>query len=198
MRQKLQRKTSNAFVSSARSMAKNCGRHFDLSQVALRVADERYRAAANPAFLAKIDDLRDHQNHGSLSGAVLLIGLDERGPFTILDGNHRMVAAMLTSSPDLSMFRFFCGLSPNMAQCCWYRTNVATLTRYGRHRVWHYTHDAEKDSIASCSTREPMRRRCNSTSFRLGQGAPVRVLRDPAFGREQCSEKQFGQIRRQH
>ena len=89
---------------------------FDLSQVALRVADERYRAAANPAFLAKIDDLRDHQNHGSLSGAVLLIGLDERGPFTILDGNHRMVAAMLTSSPDLSMFRFFCGLSPNMAR----------------------------------------------------------------------------------
>lgn len=133
---------------------------FDLTQVAQRIADDRYRAGASATFLAKIDDLRhegrghDGQgndgpgNHGqakSSGTAVLLIGMDERGPFTILDGNHRLVAAMLTSPPDLRRFRFFCGLSPNMAQCCWYRTNVATLTRYGRHRVWHYTHDAEKE-----------------------------------------------------
>ena len=118
---------------------------FDLTQVAQRIIDDRYRARASAAFLAKIDDLREHSKDGSLSGAVLLIGLDERGPFTILDGNHRMVTAMLNSSPDLGRFRFYCGLSPNMAQCCWYRTNVATLTRYGRHRVWHYTHDAEKE-----------------------------------------------------
>jgi len=118
---------------------------FDLTQVAQRIIDDRYRARASATFLAKIDDLREHSKDGSLSGAVLLIGLDERGPFTILDGNHRMVTAMLSSSPDLGRFRFYCGLSPNMAQCCWYRTNVATLTRYGRHRVWHYTHDAEKE-----------------------------------------------------
>ena len=118
---------------------------FDLSQVAQRISDDRYRSRASAAFLAKIEDLRDHSREGSLSGAILLIGLDERGPFTILDGNHRMVAALLNSSSDLNKFRFFCGLSPNMAQCCWYRTNVATLTRYGRHRVWHYTHDAEKE-----------------------------------------------------
>lgn len=119
--------------------------NFDLSQVVQRISDDRYRARASAAFLAKIDDLRGHSCEGSLSGAVLLIGLDERGPFTILDGNHRMVAAYLSSPSDLSKFRFFCGLSPNMAQCCWYRTSVATLTRYGRHRVWHYTHDAEKE-----------------------------------------------------
>lgn len=118
---------------------------FDLSQVAQRISDDRYRSRASATFLAKIDDLRDHLKEGSLSGAVLLIGLDERGPFTILDGNHRLVAALLSSTPDLGKFRFLCGLSPNMAQCCWYRTNVATLTRYGRHRVWHYTHDAEKE-----------------------------------------------------
>jgi O-antigen/teichoic acid export membrane protein len=119
---------------------------FDLTEVTHRLADTRYRARANAEFLIKIDQLRRHLEQESTGvGAVLLIGLDERGPFTILDGNHRMVAAMLSSSLDLSKFRFFCGLSPNMAQCCWYRTNVATLTRYGRHRVWHYTHDPEKE-----------------------------------------------------
>jgi hypothetical protein len=119
--------------------------HFDLTQVAQRIFDERYRAGASAAFLAKIDDLRDHLDRDHAAGSVLLIGLDERGPFTILDGNHRLVAALQASSPALNRFRFFCGLSPKMAQCCWFRTNVATLTRYGRHRVWHYTHDAEKE-----------------------------------------------------
>ncbi len=118
---------------------------FDLTQVAQRISDERFRAGAKAAFLAKIDDLCGHAKEGSLAGAVLLIGLDERGPFTILDGNHRLVAAMLGSPLDLGRFRFFCGLSPNMHRCCWFRTNVATLTRYGRHRMWHYTHDAEKE-----------------------------------------------------
>jgi O-antigen/teichoic acid export membrane protein len=118
---------------------------FDLTQVAHRIVDDRYRAGASAAFLAKIDDLRDHLHQEYAAGAILLIGLDERGPFTILDGNHRLVAAAQTSSPVLNRFRFFCGLSPKMAQCCWFRTNVATLTRYGRHRVWHYTHDAEKE-----------------------------------------------------
>ncbi|MGB9196316.1 MAG: hypothetical protein WCB53_05250 [Terriglobales bacterium] len=118
---------------------------FDLIQVAQRIVDERYRAGASPVFLAKIDDLRDRSDQERPAGAVLLIGLDERGPFTILDGNHRLVAAMQTSSPILNRFRFFCGLSPKMARCCWFRTNVVTLTRYGRHRVWHYTHDAEKE-----------------------------------------------------
>jgi len=118
---------------------------FDLTQVAQRITDDRYRAGASETFLAKIDDLRDRLEHKSSAGAVLLIGLDERGPFTILDGNHRLVAAMLTSPSALSGFRFFCGLSPRMDRCCWYRTNVATLTRYGRHRVWHYTHNAVKE-----------------------------------------------------
>ena len=34
-------------------------------------------------------------NLPALAGAVLLIGINETGPFTILDGNHRLLAAML-------------------------------------------------------------------------------------------------------
>lgn len=118
---------------------------FDLMQVAQRIVDERYRERGSGAFLAKIDDLRDHLKKEAVGGAVLFIGESEGGPFTILDGNHRLVAALLTSAQALKRFRFFCGLSPRMAQCCWYRTNVATLTRYGTNMVRHFVNDPEKE-----------------------------------------------------
>ncbi len=118
---------------------------FDLTQVAQRIVDDRYRERGSGAFLAKIDALRDHLKQETVGGAVLLIGENEGGPFTILDGNHRLVAALLTSAQALRRFRFYCGLSPRMAQCCWYRTNVATLTRYGTNMVRHFVHDPEKE-----------------------------------------------------
>jgi hypothetical protein len=76
---------------------------------------------------------------------VLLIGLNESEPLTILDGNHRLVAAILTSPETVSKFRFLCGLSPRMTECCWYRTNVATLFRYGTNLLTHVVHDPEAE-----------------------------------------------------
>ena len=67
--------------------------------------------------------------------AVILIGLNENERFTILDGNHRLVAAMLSSPQTLNKLRFICGLSPRMNECCWYNTNLATLLRYGRNKL---------------------------------------------------------------
>ena len=67
--------------------------------------------------------------------AVILIGLNENERFTILDGNHRLVAAMLASPPALNRLRFICGLSPRMNECCWYKTNFATLLRYGKNKL---------------------------------------------------------------
>jgi hypothetical protein len=119
--------------------------NFDLTQVSQRIIDDRYRERGNGDFLAKIDDLRAHLKQEAVGGAVLFIGESESGPFTILDGNHRLVAALLTSPEALKRFRFFCGLSPKMAQCCWYRTNVATLTRYGTNMVRHFVHDPQKE-----------------------------------------------------
>ena len=97
------------------------------------------------AFLEKIDDLRDHLRQEDVGGAVLLIGESEAGPFTIFDGNHRLVAALLTSAACAAKISLLCGLSPRMAQCCWYRTNVATLTRYGTNMVRHFGNDPEKE-----------------------------------------------------
>jgi len=120
---------------------------FGLTQVAKRILDARYRDRATAAFLNKIDGLRNHLKQDAVAGAVLLIGKDKGGPFTILDGNHRLVAALLTSPVAVERFRFFCGLSPRMARCCWYRTNVATLTRYGTNMVRHFVRDPEKELI---------------------------------------------------
>jgi len=85
-------------------------------------------------------DLRDYR----VPNSVLLIGLDERSPLTIIEGNHRMAAAMLVAPESVSRyFRFYCGLSPNMTRCCWYQTDVRSLTRYAGNIVRYLFHDRD-------------------------------------------------------
>jgi hypothetical protein len=76
--------------------------------------------------------------------SVLLIGVDESSPLTIIEGNHRMAAAMLVSPEEVSQqFRFYCGLSPKMTQCCWYRTDVRSLAHYATNMVRYMFRDAD-------------------------------------------------------
>jgi hypothetical protein len=83
---------------------------------------------------------------GSVSRTVLLIGVDPHSPLTILDGNHRMAAAMLAHPPAaMESFRFVCGFSPAMTRCCWYHTNVNTLSRYFTNLLRHVFYDPETD-----------------------------------------------------
>ena len=85
-------------------------------------------------------DLRDHR----VPNSVLLIGVDESSPLTIIEGNHRMAAAMLVSPEAVSQqFRFYCGLSPNMTRCCWYRTDLRSLSHYARNIVRYMLHDQD-------------------------------------------------------
>ena len=116
---------------------------FTLTQVAQRVADARDRKLGAQAFRVKIEGLRDRLAQNADAGAVLIIGLSKNGPFTILDGNHRLVAAMLTSPVTMGQLRFLCGLSPRMARCCWYQTNVATLLRYAANLLRNVMYDPE-------------------------------------------------------
>jgi O-antigen/teichoic acid export membrane protein len=91
-----------------------------------RVLDER--------FLSKMSALGEQLSRGDGKfGTVILLGVNEGGPLTVLDGNHRLVAALLSSPARLSKLRFMCGFSPQMTECCWYKTNPATLIRYGKH-----------------------------------------------------------------
>ena len=87
-------------------------------------------------FISKIQSLSYRLRRETDDSSVLLIGIDERQPLTILEGNHRVVAALL-ASPDvlLSQFRVLCGFSPRMSESCWYDTNLSTLWRYFKHRL---------------------------------------------------------------
>ena len=118
---------------------------FDIPTIAERLRTFRSHDAAGETFLSKITELRDELSCSVDPGAVLLIGLNESEPFTVLDGNHRLVAAILTSPETVQRFRFLCGLSPRMKECCWYRTNVATLFRYGTNLLANVVHDPEAE-----------------------------------------------------
>ena len=97
-------------------------------------------------FFRKLRLLRDSVEENLINPTVLLIGIDNTGPLTILDGNHRMAAAMLSQpTPALDRFRFICGFSPQMTRCCWYYTNVNTLLRYLKNLVRYFSYDPETD-----------------------------------------------------
>ena len=120
---------------------------FAITQIAQRIADDQSRQVAGRNFLTKIDDLRHHLAQNGEGGAVLIIGLNENGPFTILDGNHRLLAAMLNSPEAVGRLRFFCGLSPRMTQCCWFQTNLSTLVRYGTNLLRYLVYDPEETLV---------------------------------------------------
>lgn len=119
--------------------------NYSVTEVAQRI--RRRQHILDRQFVAKINGIRDRlaREQDALLGAVVLIGLNDSEPLTILDGNHRLVAAMLASPSQVHKLRFLCGLSPRMTQCCWYKTNVATLFRYGTNLLMHAVRDPEAE-----------------------------------------------------
>jgi O-antigen/teichoic acid export membrane protein len=104
------------------------------------------KSPSDDNFFGKLRLLSSSVQDNLVNPSVLLIGVNETGPLTILDGNHRMAAAMLGSSaPVLDRFRFICGFSPQMTRCCWYATNASTLLRYLKNLVRYFTYDPESD-----------------------------------------------------
>ncbi len=101
----------------------------------LKVADSirKHEGAMDSRFLTKITEIRDtFVEEDTCLGSVIMIGVSESDPLTIIDGNHRLVSAILGPQGKVETLRYLCGLSPRMAECCWYNTNVTTLLRYGR------------------------------------------------------------------
>jgi O-antigen/teichoic acid export membrane protein len=120
---------------------------FLLQDVVARIRHDGPRMGARTQeFLSRINALsqrlKDYPDHSG----ILLIGIDEDQPLTIIEGNHRMTAAML-AGPDIATqrFRFFCGFSPRMSECCWYQTTLPNLWRYARHRLVRIIYDREAD-----------------------------------------------------
>ncbi len=91
----------------------------------------------------KVDAIRAFSNQltrGHDPSAVVLIGVDDEKPVTILEGNHRLSAALLASPEMLkSQFRVFFGASPEMVRCCWYGDpTIANMLRYAGSRLRHF------------------------------------------------------------
>ncbi len=98
------------------------------------------------SFLAKIDAIGDQLREPNPGlGAVIMIGVNENEPLTVLDGNHRLIAAMLASPGRIKKLQFMCGLSPRMTECCWYNSNLTTLFRYARNVLTHTVRNPEAE-----------------------------------------------------
>ena len=119
---------------------------FFLTDVVERIRLKLEDSEEDDRFFRKLRLLSDSVQETLVNPTVLLIGVDEKGPLTILDGNHRVAAAMLTESPEvLARFRFICGFSPEMTRCCWYDTNMNTLWRYLKNMIRYVSYDPETD-----------------------------------------------------
>src|SRR5437868_8251848 len=123
---------------------KIAGGNFRLEHIARQIRQRKFPAAVG-RYVSKVQSLsywlRRHQD----PSAVVLIGIDEEKPTVILEGNHRITAALLAGDEVLyNQFRIYCGFSPHMAECCWYDSNFATLWRYFKNRLANI-YDPEAD-----------------------------------------------------
>jgi O-antigen/teichoic acid export membrane protein len=118
---------------------------FYLQEVVKRIEEEMSRDP-DDEFFCKLRRLGPVLQQQARKSSVLLIGVDEQSPLTILDGNHRITAAMMSSpSSVVSQFHFICGYSSHMTECCWYETNMTTLWRYARNLVLNMSYDPQSD-----------------------------------------------------
>jgi len=118
---------------------------FLLKDIVKRIKTKAFRGKTRD-FIAKVQALSYQLRNRQDGSAVLLIGIDDQSPVTVLEGNHRLTAALLASPEVLQRcFRVFCGFSPAMVRSCWYQTNVANLWRYGRNRLRNLLYDPDAD-----------------------------------------------------
>jgi O-antigen/teichoic acid export membrane protein len=118
--------------------------NFSINEIANAMRTRRHLVDA--PFLAKIAAIGElYKQEDPGFSAVLLIGVNENEPLTILDGNHRLVGALLASPSGLRKVRFLCGLSSQMTECCWYTTNLVTLFRYGKNVLANVVRNPENE-----------------------------------------------------
>lgn len=87
-------------------------------------------------FISKIHALSYHLRQSAADpSTIVLIGVDDTKPLTVLEGNHRLTAALLAGEElALTRFRIVCGFSARMTESCWYETNLPNLWRYAKNR----------------------------------------------------------------
>ncbi|HKW19110.1 MAG TPA: oligosaccharide flippase family protein [Terriglobales bacterium] len=117
---------------------------FLLPETVQRIRTRLLSDSTDP-FIEKLRSLSLEMKQNSKFSSVILITIDERTPLTIVEGNHRMTAAALGNPEEIPQrFRFMCGFSSHMAECCWYQTDVNTLWRYAKNTVGYFVKHRRK------------------------------------------------------
>lgn len=90
-------------------------------------------------FIKKISDICANLSTNLPKGMIILLGIDEERPVTLLEGNHRFMASLLAGGPEhLRNARMVAVFSPQMEKCCWYKTSLFTLARCLKNRIKHH------------------------------------------------------------
>lgn len=133
------------------------GRGFWLLEVAARIRS-RMLTHSQDRFITKLRSLGIEVAENVQFPSVILIAIDDDSALTIIEGNHRMTAAALASPDSMhKRFRFFCGFSPRMEECCWYQTNPSTLFRYASNGFsYHFKHRKTMDAILKQAKPTPL------------------------------------------
>ena len=97
-----------------------------LKNIAERIRSEHCSGSSVCKVQAISYCLRQTVDHSS----VMLIGIDEDKPLTILEGNHRLVAALLANGEKApAHFRVIAGYSAQMNECCCYDASLSNRWR---------------------------------------------------------------------
>lgn len=151
--------------------------NYSVTRVTERLRAGRY--TRDTRFMAKIADIgRQLSQAGAEVGTIILLGMNERDSLVVLDGNHRLVAGISASSCALSKFRFMCGFSSRMTECCWYKTNIATLFRYGSHVLARASRNPREEIerlLHSCGSSHPSADLSKNALANLAEAKDVRL-----------------------
>ncbi len=97
-------------------------------------------------FISKIHSLSYRLRFDHDISSVILIGVNLDEMVTIIEGNHRLTAAMLGAPETLhTRFRVFFGKSPRMNEVCWHHHSLSNIMRYVNNRLKHLWNDPDTD-----------------------------------------------------
>lgn len=118
---------------------------FALADIVDRIRTRKFSGKVGD-FISKIHSLSYQLRNATDTSSVILIGEDENASITIIEGNHRLTAAMLSAPETLhTRFRVLFGMSPRMNEVCWHHSSFRNLARYIKNRLKHLGYDKEAD-----------------------------------------------------
>jgi hypothetical protein len=118
---------------------------FGLGDIVQQIRSRKFAGKIGD-FISKIHSLSYRLRFDHEVSSVILIGVDDAQPITIIEGNHRLTAAMLGAPESLpTRFRVFFGMSPHMNEVCWHYHSVPNILRYISNRLRHLWHDPDSD-----------------------------------------------------